>query len=110
MRWTLHKYIGFPRIVSTRIAMLPDMPNSAVYQVVVKLKSEQTLERIRRAEDGGADIVTKGPGNEPKQMVEYLVLQRMTLEGKENPWMIWGTTEETKVEDVLDESRISSTT
>lgn len=105
MRWTLHRYIGSPRIVSTRIAQLPDTPNSAIFQVVVKVKSVQSLERIRKGKDGGEDTVIAGPGSDQKQMVEYLVLQRMMLKGKENPWMVWGTTEETKVEDVLEDDR-----
>ena len=111
MRWTLHRYYGFPRIVSTRIAMIPDMPNSAIYQVIVKIRSLQSLERLRKRRGGKDDTLIEAPGNKPKQKAEYLVLQRMMLKGKEQPWMIWGTTEETEVEDVVkDQSRRSSTT
>lgn len=89
--------------------MLPNMERSAIYQVIVKLKSVQSLERVRKGKDGGEDTVVKILGSEPKMMVEYLVLQRMMLKGKEQQWMIWGTTEETKVEDVLrDERRLGS--
>lgn len=93
LQWTLHKYIGFPRIVSTNIVSL-DIEKSALYQVVVKIKSIQSLEKTPAS--GLASDAT-----EKKRMVEYVVLQRMMLRGQEGNWKIWGTTEETKLEDVL---------
>lgn len=89
IRWNLHRYIGAPRIVSTRVAFLP-VEKSALYQVVVKIKSIQSLK---------SSLVTDA-GN-TKHMVEYLVLQRRMWKGAEESWKIWGTVEETKVEDVL---------
>ena len=42
-------------------------------------------------------------------MKEYVVLQRMMLEGKEGKWKVWGTIEESKVEDVLgDNARVAA--
>ena len=62
--------------------------------MVVRIRSMQGLERSpanRLASD-----TTK-----EKKVVEYVVLQRKMLGGKEEGWKIWGTTEESKVEDVL---------
>ena len=93
LQWTLHKYIGFARIVSTNIVSL-ELEKSALYQVVVRIKSMQSLEKTPA--NGLASDTT-----EKKKTVEYVVLQRMLLRGKEGDWKIWGTVGESKVEDVL---------
>lgn len=67
---------------------------SALYQVVVKIKSMQSLER--RPKNG---LASNGP--EQKRIIEYVVLQRIMFKGKEDGWKIWGTIEESKVKDVL---------
>ena len=101
LQWTLYKYIGFPRIVSTNIIPL-EIDNSALYQVVVKIRSLQSL--VRLPVNGSASDAT-----EKMKMEEYVVLQRMMLEGKEGAWKVWGTIEESKVEDVLgDEARVAA--
>ena len=64
-----------------------------MYQVVVKIKSLQSLERTPA--NALASDATE------KKVVEYVVLQKMMLKGKEGTWKIWGTVEETKVEDAL---------
>ena len=93
LKWTLHEFTGFPRIVSTNIISL-EIENSALYQVVVRIKSLQSLVRIP-ANGSASDATGK------KKMEEYVVLQRMMLKGEEDGWKIWGTIEESKVEDVL---------
>lgn len=101
LQWTLHRYIGFPRIVSTNIVTL-EIEKSALSQVVVKIKSMQSLERTPK--NGPASDMTKA-----KKMVEYVVLQRMMLRGEEQKWKIWGTIEESKVEDVLGDDAVVAT-
>lgn len=93
LQWTLHKYIGSPCIVSTNVATL-EIEESAVYQVVVRLESIQSLEKIP------ANGLTSDT-TEEKKVVEYLVLQRIMLNGNEGKWKVWGTMEESKAEDVL---------
>ncbi len=73
-----------------------------MYQVVVKIKSIQSLEKTPA--NGLASDAT-----EKKKMVEYVVLQRMMLKGQEGNWKIWGTIEETKVEDVLGTDAVVAT-
>ncbi len=102
VNWTLHRYIGRPRIVSTRIARLP-LDESAIYQVVVRIKSMQSLEKILKGTGENRDVVVEETKGKPKKVMEYVVLQKRMLRGKEDQWKIWGTTEETKPEDVLRE-------
>lgn len=75
--------------------MLP-LGSTAVRQAVVRIRSIQSL--VRR--NGEARRQKEGSGEE-KQMDEYLVMQRRIYKGVEEPWIIWGTTEESKVEEVL---------
>ena len=97
LKWRLQKYVGFTRIVSTNIVRL-DVEKSALYQVVVKIKSMQNLERT--AENGFASDAME------KRVVEYVVLQKLVWRGKEEKWKIWGTIEESRVEDVLGDNKL----
>ena len=99
-RWILHKYIGSPRIVSTRMGRLP-MDKSAIMQVVVKINSIQSLEKIIKGAGRKDHVGGQFAGGEKKKLIEYLVLQRMLIEGEEQPWMIWGTVQETPVDEAL---------
>ncbi|KAL9100407.1 MAG: hypothetical protein Q9163_004217 [Psora crenata] len=84
--------------------------DSMLRQVVVKIRSKQSLAQFKRK---GAAEVRKGEGEEElvagtgevKRLLEYLVIQRRIFKGVEGPWKIWGTTEETKAEEVLGEIR-----
>ena len=107
MHWTLHRYIGRPRIVSTRIARLP-LNVSAIYQVVVKIKSMQSLKKIQKGTGAQRDVVVEETKGEPKKVTEYVVLQKRMIRGKEDPWKIWGMTEETKPEDFMQADRATS--
>ena len=75
--------------------------DSAIMQVVLRLKSIQSLQKIIKGTGGKEDTIVDGPGK--KELVEFMVLQKMILEGHEEPWMVWGTTQESKAEDVLGE-------
>ena len=68
--------------------MLPMASEAALRQAVVKVQSLQTLERIKS--DGQ---LVAGTG-EKKLVKEYLVVQKRMWSGKEEPWMVWGTVEE----------------
>ena len=100
LQWTLHNYIGSPRIVSTNIVTL-ETEKSALYQVVVKIRSQQSLERTRSNKDGLSSDTTKEKEPIIENMTEYVILQRKMLRGDEGEWKISGTMEESKVEDVL---------
>ena len=63
----------------------------------------QSLERILKGTGEKSDVVIEETKVEPKKMMEYVVLQKRLIRGKEESWKIWGMTEETKPEDVLRE-------
>ena len=63
----------------------------------------QSLEKILKGTGENRDVVVEETKGKPKKVMEYVVLQKRILRGKEDQWKIWGTTEETKPEDVLRE-------
>ncbi|KAI9769428.1 MAG: hypothetical protein M1840_004130 [Geoglossum simile] len=89
LSWTLHKYIRSARVVSHRAGTLP-IDGAGIRQAVVRVQSTQSLARYTA--DGK---VVPGTGNE-RDLKEYVVIQKMMWDGKEGPWIIWGTTEETR--------------
>ncbi|KAL8779565.1 MAG: hypothetical protein Q9213_006870 [Squamulea squamosa] len=99
LRWTLHKFSRGPKFVSHRVAVLP-FKGSAIRQVVVRMRSRQSLARMVSGGPGRPDALVEGTGEE-KPVSEYLVLQRRMWKEEEEPWMIWGTTEETNPDTVL---------
>ena len=75
--------------------MIP-VKSSAILQVVVKIKSVQSLEKVGSGVGRKEDIAAKKLEIKPRTSVEYLVLQRRILRGLEGPWKIWGMTEESE--------------
>ncbi|KAI4259500.1 MAG: hypothetical protein LQ352_000687 [Teloschistes flavicans] len=107
MRWTLHRFTRGPKFVSQRIAILP-LRGSAVRQVIVRLRSRQTLARVASNGPGPMEDATKQSEDE-KAVSEYLVLQQRMWKGEEEPWMIWGITEESDI-DTICQPQITPTT
>lgn len=112
-KWTLNSYVGTPRVVSNRAGRLPfdagpGDRGSALRQVVVRIRSKQTLVK-ERVEDkskkrkpgkgDNADAAVQDIGvPRAKEVTEYLVLQRRMWRGVEEPWIVWGLAEETTLE------------
>ena len=90
-RWTLHKYTHSPRIVSNRAGLLTK--GAAIRQAIVRIRSIQSLTKVLRGLPGEGDIVLDGTG-EKREMDEYFVIQRRIWKEIEEPWMVWGTTQE----------------
>lgn len=65
---------------------------------MVRIRSQQTLTRWK---DG---VLVPGTG-EPKECQEYVVIQKRLWKGKEEGWMVWGTVQETTMEEVLEAER-----
>jgi len=97
MEWEMLGYNTRSKLVSHRAARL-QVEGAAVRQAVVRIASKQKLTRWAR--DGKELKLVKGSGKE-KDVVEYLVLQKRMDGWKEGDWMVWGTTEETKLKDVM---------
>ena len=79
--------------------MLPMIPKSAIRQHVIKIISVQSLDPLVSKGKTASD--NRYAAGERRQMVEYLVLQRRVFKGKEGPWLIWGTVQETEAGSVL---------
>ncbi|KAF3915722.1 hypothetical protein AA313_de0203280 [Arthrobotrys entomopaga] len=94
--WKFSKYNALSRVVSHRIGMLAVEKENQnnVRQAVVRIDSTQTLTK------GLNGKVVKGTG-EPTRTVEYLVLSKKAKKGEpETPWVVWGTVEESGMEQV----------
>lgn len=72
-------------------------------QAVVRIRSVQSL-------DKGKNTKTKKKGEEEKDtagirggkmMDEYVVIQKNIFQGVEDDWMVWGTTKETDVSEII---------
>ena len=67
---------------------------------MVRIRSKQSLARIIPATKGQGEAVVEGTDTD-KEVSEYVVIQRRIVQGKEDPWLVWGTTQETSVDEVL---------
>lgn len=101
--WTLHRYVGAPRVVSYRASLFDPGEEShrrtTSQQVVVRIRSMQSLRKMKKVREGKVvrEVLDVGSvaGDEGKEVLEYFVVQRMMRKGVPGPWMIWGTTTET---------------
>lgn len=91
LKWELVSYHGRPKVMSHRAATL-GIEGAGIRQAVVKIASTQRLTRLKP--DGS---VYDGSGK-AKDVVEYFVIQKMSLNHQEENWKVWGTTEETTIE------------
>lgn len=94
-RWTLHRYIKSPRIVSDRASML-QIKDAAVRQVVVRIKSAQSLIKSKIHPRTKKEAILGGAEHE-KIVDEYIVIQRRIWKGQEERWWIWGTIPESNL-------------
>lgn len=70
--------------------------DAGVRQVVVRIKSSQSLVQIKR--DPQTKEAATVPGSDNEKIVdEYLVIQRRIWKRREEQWRIWGTTQEVDV-------------
>jgi protein MBA1 len=93
VQWELVKYNKRTKLVSNRAASM-GIDGAGIMQAVVKISSRQRLTRYT-----AKGRVVPGTGQE-RDVVEYVVLQRMYWQWKEEEWKVWGTTEQTTLEDV----------
>jgi len=94
VKWELVKYNKRPRVMSNRAATFM-IDGAGMRQAVVRICSTQRLTRYRP--DG---TMVPGSGKE-KDVQEYVVIQKKLFQGKEEDWMVWGTTEETRLEELV---------
>lgn len=78
------------RVMADRAIKIPDMPNSGIRQVVVRLSSRQAVTKTTAGQSAASQEVT--PAAKEQDCLEYVVIQQLVWHGKEAEWQIWGTT------------------
>jgi protein MBA1 len=104
--WTLEKYIRDPstfftgvRVLSDRATLIPELPDSAIRQIVLRIKSQQSSFKLLKDE---TDPLNTGGWSLPKVQTctEYVVIQKVRIAGRDKDWEIWGFTKPTTLEDL----------
>ncbi|RAL10551.1 uncharacterized protein BO97DRAFT_372271 [Aspergillus homomorphus CBS 101889] len=107
--WSLDKYIRNPstfwtgaRVVSDRATQIPELPDSGVRQVVVRITSKQSTGKYTEPANGKTAKNSTAVAQDAKQRdcTEYLVLQKLRWTGEDTEWRVWGYTNATTVEDL----------
>nr|AVI60843.1 Mitochondrial inner membrane protein Mba1 [Morchella crassipes] len=96
MEWKLHKLLSRPKVVSNKAHHYMGY-NQDRRQAVVRIHSLQSLSKF--------NAQGKLVEGEPKEVVEYLVIEKNYHMGKESPWYVWGTTEETTMQRFIEENK-----
>ena len=111
--WHLDKYIRSPstfltgiRVVSDRATQIPELPDSGVRQVVVRITSRQSTGKSKVPTQRGRQT----PANEVEEVApvkqqdctEYIVIQKLRWVGEETDWKVWGHTSPTTVDNLND--------
>lgn len=113
--WTLDKYNRTPgtfltglRVVSDRATQIPELPNSGVRQVVVRITSRQSTGKVlappskHKGQGHKSSVPAEAPAPKQQDCTEYVVIQKMRWTGEEEPWRVWGHTSPTTVDDLQD--------
>ncbi|KAF2150373.1 hypothetical protein K461DRAFT_280393 [Myriangium duriaei CBS 260.36] len=104
-RWKLEKYNAKPRTVAYTVALVdPNKPKwrqTWMQQAVVEMDTEQSLVRTKRViRPGGREEVVEGKKESGGTVREYVVIQKLVVDGVEEGWKIWGMTRATTLADV----------
>lgn len=106
MKWKLHKLLSRPKVVSNKAHHYMGYDQDR-RQAIVRIHSLQVLPHAHTPRQHEVeywaciqslskfDAQGKHLKGEPKEVVEYLVIEKNYHMGKESPWYVWGTTEET---------------
>ncbi|EAW21928.1 uncharacterized protein NFIA_070990 [Aspergillus fischeri NRRL 181] len=107
--WALDKYNRTPgtlftglRVLADRATQIPDLPDSGVRQVVVRITSRQSTSKVTIPTKRGAESAVAAEPAPAKQQdcTEYIVIQKLRWTGEEQEWRIWGHATPTTVEDL----------
>ncbi|KAF7585337.1 hypothetical protein BBP40_011221 [Aspergillus hancockii] len=103
--WSLDKYMRTPgtfltgvRVVSDRGTQIPEIADSGVRQVVLRITSRQSTGKVKTTKSANA-VETTTPAKQ-QDCTEYIVLQKLRWFGEEEDWRIWGHTTPTTVDDL----------
>lgn len=106
MRWVLVRHVKSPTVVSFKAVVQTDPQGKVnpkteqigLKQAVVRIHSVQSLQHVRRftVKEGDTRTVKEEVLGAPteKESVEYLVVQKMLFNSREQSWKVWGSTQE----------------
>ncbi|KAL3466786.1 hypothetical protein BJX64DRAFT_216713 [Aspergillus heterothallicus] len=104
--WALEKYNHSPstwftgvRVMADRLTEIPELPNSSVRQVTVRITSRQSTGKIQKQKPGAKELVEQ-PAAKSQDCTEYIVIQKFKWMGEEDQWRIWGQTTATTIDDL----------
>ena len=98
--WNLVSWLSQPstfftgiRIVSDRATQIPEVKNSGIRQIVVRMTSRQSKSKSTpfRARGKASITVPETPAKE-QDCHEYIVIQEIIWNGKNSGWRVWGHT------------------
>ncbi|KAJ5632909.1 hypothetical protein N7490_009248 [Penicillium lividum] len=101
--WNLVKWVRGPstfftgiRVMSDRATQIPEVPNSGIRQIVLRMTSRQSMTKTTK---GSNAEVTGVPAKE-QTCVEHFVIQEIRWNGKSTGWRAWGHVTPTDLETV----------
>lgn len=86
-KWPLNFFLPYSsaRVVSDKATAIPFGKQSYLRECIVRIKSVQS-------------VSTRGKSLHTDKFTEYIVLQKLTVDGDEGKWRVWGTVDPSKEE------------
>lgn len=106
--WKLVQWLRGPstyftgiRVMSDRATQLPELSNSGIRQIVLRLTSQQNMNktipsRSSREKSGTPEAVE--PPAKKQSCEEYVVIQEIRWNGNSTGWRVWGYTKPTNLD------------
>ncbi|KAJ5999123.1 hypothetical protein N7451_006933 [Penicillium sp. IBT 35674x] len=106
--WNLVKWLRGPstyftgiRVVSDRATQIPEMTNSGIRQIVLRVTSRQSMSKTTpqpRGKGPAAEVI-EAPAKE-QNCEEYFVIQEIRWNGNSTGWRAWGYVKPTDIDTV----------
>lgn len=88
------------RVVSDRATKIPEIRNSGIRQIVVRVTSRQSMTKITQIRPKGEAAQSVQAPTKFQDCDEYLVIQQIIWNGKDSGWRVWGHTKPTDIDRV----------
>lgn len=109
MTWSFIKHLRTPstwfsglHVLSDRATAIPDLPESGVRQIVVRVASRQSTSKKRAPQPPARGSPAAVEPAAPKQQdcEEYFMIQQIRWNGKDSGWQVWGHIKPTDLDTV----------
>ncbi|KAJ5594461.1 uncharacterized protein N7459_000669 [Penicillium hispanicum] len=107
--WNLVNWIRAPntyftgvRVVSDRATKIPEVPNSGIRQIILRVTSRQSMSKSKTLTSRGKSASQEVAKTTPKvqDCDEFLVIQQLIWNDKDSGWRVWGYAKPTTLEKV----------